>query len=107
MRGIVKLKSRKPTKADKERFELLAQIGCIICGKPCEIHHKTGAGMGLRADHQQTMGLCPYHHRTGNFGEAVHNGTKTFEKNFGTQDELIQKCNKAIEKLLKDKTPAT
>jgi len=89
----------KPTPEDIERYELLVLIGCIICGKPPEIHHKTGAGMGLRADNKDTMGLCHSHHRTGKFGHAVHNGTKTFEKNYGTQDELIQKCNTKIRKL--------
>lgn len=95
-----RLALNKPTKADKERFDLLHQIGCIVCSAEPEIHHKTGAGMGRKASHQDTMSLCPYHHRLAPFGHAVHNGTKTFEKNYGTQDELIERCNKKIAALL-------
>lgn len=50
----------------------LRDIGCIVClerglGKvECEKHHllTTGRhGTGKRRGDQQTVGLCPYHHR--------------------------------------------
>ena len=56
------------TKADRERFELFKEIGCIACviegeyrdqdrrGTPADVHHRLN---GYRAGHQQTMPLCP------------------------------------------------
>ena len=87
---------KKPTKADKQWYAKIVELGCIICGCPCEVHHLTGAGMGMKSDNQNSIGLCPPHHRLGNFGECVHNGVKTFEKKYGTQQELLDKTLKLL-----------
>ncbi len=79
------------TKQEKEHMAKVASLGCIICGATAEVHHITGAGMGLRSSHFETIPLCTKHHRTGEFGEAVHNGTRTFEGRYGTQQELLAK----------------
>ena len=89
-----------PTKADRERWGKLRQLGCILCGKPPEIHHLTGAGMGLRSEHVQTIPLCFYHHRTGNHGFAIHAGEKTWEKRYGSQKELLEITNQLLEGIL-------
>lgn len=82
--------------AEREHMGKVASLGCIICGKPATVHHITGAGMGLRASHYDTIPLCPYHHQHGPFGHAVHNGTKTFEKNYGTQRELLERTQEKL-----------
>lgn len=89
---------RLPTKADKLRFSIITQLGCIVCGGPAEIHHLTGAGMGQKAPHDQTIGLCHMHHRTGGPGFALHAGEKTWEEIYGTQEELLEKQNRLIER---------
>lgn len=92
---------RKKTKSEKEYHAKVAQAGCVICGiTPCEVHHKTGAGMGLRASHYDVIGLCPKHHRNGGYGVAVHGGVKEFEKIHGTQDALIEKTRERVEWIL-------
>jgi hypothetical protein len=53
--------------------------------------------MSLRAPHLLTIPLCPYHHQTGPFGEAVHNGKRTFEANFGTEQELLAQVQSLLE----------
>lgn len=78
------------TKAEKEHLAAVASLGCIICESPAEVHHITGAGMGLRSSHFETIPLCPFHHRHGGFGECVHNGTRSFERKYGTQHELLK-----------------
>jgi len=77
-------------KAEKEYLNAIAQHGCIICRQPAEIHH-VHYGMGKRASNYDTIPLCPYHHRQGNYGEAIHNGKKEFEKRYGTEQELLNK----------------
>lgn len=80
----------------------VASLGCYVgenlpqyrheCGGRVEVHHKTGAGMGRRASHFETMPLCTNHHSAQTplaFGKSIHKGTKTFEKNYATQDEMI------------------
>lgn len=70
----------------------IAELGCVICRMPCEIHHlRSGMGMGQRNSHFNTIGLCPRHHRTGGYGVALHAGQKAFHANFGTEEELLSK----------------
>ena len=89
------MSKKLPTKAEKKHMARVAALGCIICGAPAEIHHLTGAGIGLRS--QDVIPLCPAHHRLGGYGVAVHAGTKTFEENFGTQQELLEKTKRRLE----------
>ena len=53
-------------------------------------------GMGLRAPNTMVLPLCPYHHRNGGHGVAIHAGKKTWEEKFGTELELIQKVNQML-----------
>lgn len=83
-----------------ERFSLLAELGCIICGQPAQIHHLIGVkyrGMGQKADNEYTIPLCASCH-TGKNG--IHQiGKKTWEARYGTQEELLIKTNKKLENL--------
>jgi len=77
-----------------ERLHLakVAALGCIICQRQAEIHHiRHGVGMGQRSKHDKAIPLCPDHHRTGGHGVALHAGQKTFEANFGTELQLLEK----------------
>ena len=87
------------TKADKERFDKLHRLGCIVCRKKGTysqpaIHHITRGGQ--KRDHQRTIPLCPYHHQYGGFGEAVHDRYKIFPDRYGTEDELLLMVNKTL-----------
>lgn len=85
-------KKHRPTKDEREHKGRVAQMSCIVSGmRPVEVHHKTGAGMGLRASDWEVMPLTKYRHTAGPYGECVHRGTRTFEEKFGTQEELITK----------------
>lgn len=86
----------KASAADKRHFGRVAALGCIICGGEAEIHHLTGAGMGLKAANDNVIPLCPRHHRTGGYGVAVHAGTRTWEEKFGTQEELLEQVRQKI-----------
>ena len=87
-----------PTKEDKKWFADIRALGCIVCGthQDLQIHHITGAGMGLRSNHQDSICLCMKHHLTGGPGVAVHAGVKTWEKNYGTQRELLEQTLAAL-----------
>lgn len=74
----------------------LAELGCILCRRPAEIHHlRAGAGMGMKS--QDMIPLCPEHHRTGGHGVAFHAGPRSFEENFGTEKELLERTRRALE----------
>lgn len=90
-------------KSESEHLNKVQEIGCIACivmghhGTPAEIHHlRKGVGAGQRSNHYRAIPLCPYHHRTGGHGNAIHAGQKTFEKKFGTEEELLEKTEKAL-----------
>ena len=82
-----------------ERLHLakVASLGCLICKTPAEIHHlRTGMGMGQRNSNGNVIPLCHTHHRTGGHGTAIHAGQKTWEANFGTELELLEKTNQLL-----------
>lgn len=88
-------------KHDPERLNALAELGCLICAKPTQIHHLrrnplTGKhyGMGQRAPDTFTIPLCMEHHQFG--AEAFHAGPATFEERFGTEKELWEQANRLI-----------
>lgn len=87
----------------KRRFSALSDLGCAVCVReglgatPPEIHHLLSNRAGFRrADDAMTIGLCPYHHRHGGNGEAVHAGKRTFEAAHGTELELLEWTNARI-----------
>lgn len=83
-------------KAEKEHLGKVASLGCIVChnngfyDSPAEIHHIGNGTMSKRASNYEVIPLCFEHHRGGNNGVAVHSGRKTFERNFGTEQELLE-----------------
>ena len=79
---------KKPNKDTRELMSRMVDDGCIICESPAEIHHLLGAGMGLKS--KEFIPLCPFHHRTGGIGNAIHSGTETWEGIHGTQEELYK-----------------
>lgn len=97
-------------KRDLSRFDALQRLGCIACHilgvySAPDVHHVlTG---GRRTGHQETIPLCPYHHRGVNpgvisiqdfMGPSLANGSKPFHKRFGTQAELLERVNATIGK---------
>ncbi len=90
-------------KAEREHLSRVAALGCIVCRNlgygetPAEIHHiRTGQGIAQRADNFSSIPLCHPHHRTGGHGIAVHAGKQTWEKNFGTELELLEQVNNEL-----------
>lgn len=81
----------------KARFEALAEMGCVICGQPAQIHHcrghKFGCGMGQKADDAYTIPLC-YNHHVG--AEGIHNSILAWEKEHGTQLGWLRMVNMHI-----------
>ena len=83
----------RKSKEEKDYHNKVAQLTCMARGcnsTEVMVHHKTGAGMALRSSHYDVMPLCHYHHQGGNFGECVHNGTKTFERKYGSQRAMVR-----------------
>jgi len=78
----------------------VAELPCSVGGAwPVEVHHKLVAGKGIRASDYDTMPLCFNHHSAQTllpFGHAVHKGTKSFEANYGTQEEHVKKTQLAL-----------
>ena len=66
----------KLTKAEKDKlFESVIDLGCIVCQSPAEIHH-IETYMGGGRDDSKIIPLCPFHHRNGGYGLAIHAGKK-------------------------------
>jgi hypothetical protein len=89
------------TKDEKNAFDKIARLGCILCSSvlgfkdtPAELHHIRRFG-GKRAT-SPVIPLCPEHHR-GNTG--VHGlGAKGFESKWGvTQEALLEEVKKKLQ----------
>lgn len=84
---------KSKTKAEREHLQRVADLPCVVCFyEYTEVHHLTGAGMGLRSSHFDTIPLCCNHHRG---KEGIHTiGKKTWEKKYGTQKKHLNmvKC---------------
>ncbi len=91
---------KQPNKDEKAHLDAVARLGCLICRAPAEVHHvTTGAGMGQRASHYDTIPLCPRHHKAtvGGLGEAIHAGKRTWEQRHGTELELLERTRKILD----------
>jgi len=81
-------------KANKAHMGRVAQLPCAVCRRlgfltyGVEVHHLRAGQGSKRADDEDTMPLCPEHHR-GKTG--VHGlGTKGFPKHYGfTEMDLL------------------
>lgn len=89
------------TKAESAHLSRIASLGCIACriighnDTPAEIHHiRTGMGMGQRNDNYHVIPLCPHHHRHG--PNAIHQSKVKFERDFGTEKELLEGIHGAL-----------
>lgn len=86
---------KNATKAEREHMTRVAGLGCVICGDVAQVHHITGAGMGLRASHYDTYPLCLLHH-TGS--EGIHTiGIKTWQARFGYEREFLAQTKQVLE----------
>ncbi len=85
--------AKPATKVQRERWERLRALGCIICGAQAQIHH-CGTGMGGRKNHDLVIPLCVNHH-VGKQG--IHTiGRKTWRDIYGTEEELMAKVAKML-----------
>jgi hypothetical protein len=90
-------RKRKPSKAETDYYDRVAELGCVICQMPAEVHHLlTGKGMGLKSSSQHVIPLCPDHHRTGGPGVAIHAGIETWEAKHGTELHFLQLVRDAL-----------
>lgn len=93
------------TKKDNAWLGAIVELGCIACmvqgtpGTPAEVHHiRSGQGRGQRADHQQSIGLCPAHHRGADHPRtaSIHGSPRAFIAQFGTEAELLERTRQEL-----------
>jgi hypothetical protein len=88
---------KRPTKSEREYMGRVAELGCIICRRPAQIHHiRAGSGIGQRAAHTDILPLCSEHHLNGGHGVAIHAGRRTWEEKYGTELELLERVKKEV-----------
>ena len=88
-----------PTKAEKEHYRKVAELGCSLCrhqgneGTLAELHHIRRTGKRSNAP---VIPLCPYHHRGSN--TSIHGmGRKRFEAEYNiTEEELLEQTESLI-----------
>jgi len=89
------MKKRAATQKEKDYMDDVRALGCLICRRYAQIHHVTGHAYGSRSN-MRVLPLCADHHQNNAYGHALHNGTKTFESNYGTQAEMLAEVNRRL-----------
>lgn len=85
---------KRPTAAQKRRMAKVAELGCLNCGRPANIHHcRHECGMGQR-NHSHICALCRFCHQEG--PKSRHMNPKWFAENVGTDLELHLKTCKLL-----------
>ena len=96
------MEKKRPNKIERERLKIISEMPCYACfqeGKEIssEVHHiRNHTGMGLRPSHFDTIPLCSGHHRINKI--SVHLGKREFVKRYGTEQEILKKVNREIER---------
>jgi hypothetical protein len=93
------IKSNSPTKAQKFKWGMIRDLGCMVCGQVAEIHH-CETGIGRRKNHDKVIPLCTLHHRGNVVGLSIHSGKRLWENVFGTEQFLMQKVNELLRRNL-------
>lgn len=87
--------NKRPTAAQRRMWNQIAALGCILCGRPAEIHH-CGTGGGGRKNHDYVIPLCPEHHRG---VDGIDGGTmskRNWQQVYGSERELHEKTLKML-----------
>ena len=89
---------RMATKAEKIHMDKVASLGCYVCLRPASLHHirYKGLGMGKRSSHFEVIPLCYDHHQGKN---SIHLDKKNFEKNFGSEKEILKNVLERLNEL--------
>jgi hypothetical protein len=93
---------KRPNKIERERLATIGNMPCYACFQDgretnAEVHHiRKHTGMGLRPSHFDTIPLCSGCHRTNKI--SVHLGKREFVKRYGTEQEILEKVNREIER---------
>lgn len=103
-----------PTKAQQARFVAIKETGCVCCrlrgypGEPPEIHHLLDKAHERRG-HDETIGLCPWHHRGVPkegwipktyellVGPSLAKGSRPFHVAFGDDELLLAEQNRVLQ----------
>ena len=85
----------QPTAAEKEYYDRVAQLGCMLSRRigifqQPELHHpRFLGGAGMKSPNWCVIPLSAYHHRLGPSGDCLHAGKQSFEARHGTEAELL------------------
>lgn len=94
------------TKADREWFEKITALGCIVCRLrgagyvPCQRHHILKGGR--RISHLASIPLCQPHHQGGRNDEAIvsrHPWKREFEARYGSEEYLLERTKEFLGEL--------
>jgi len=87
---------KRTTADEKAHMGRIAELPCAVCGNsPVQVHHLPTQG-GKR-NHYRTIPLCSYHHTDGPYSEAVHQGRRSFESRYGTEESMWVATNKILD----------
>jgi len=83
---------------DTELRSDLAELGCVICGRPAQIHHiREHEGISQRAEDDDAFPLCDDHHNGGVVGMAIHADVEAWEAIHGSVWVHLRHCHEQIE----------
>jgi hypothetical protein len=118
VRFTVHSKAKGPTKAERKRWDLFREIGCVYCriflghrGMDADVGHILDDG-ARRAGHDVTVPSCPWHHRgvlpagcpdvktaVRDLGPSLTHGSVPFRQRFGSDAVILAFTNQLLEEV--------
>jgi hypothetical protein len=104
-------------KIDRARLAKIKSFGCLACAQDgrrwqSDAHHVVSNGYRrLSGGHQNTISLCPWHHRgllpdgyttsraTAEFGPSLAVNKREFVNRYGTERQLLAKINAKLDRI--------
>lgn len=92
--------TKQPTKAERERWGQVRDLGCIVrkhggCSGRVTLHH-CGTGMGRKKDHSKVIPLCWMHHLGAEGVDGKKISKREWQRKYGTEKELLEKVRSRI-----------
>lgn len=100
------MKGRTPTAEERRWMDKAGQVGCLACHQlgihtpEVSLHHIEGRTK--EGAHFKTIPLCYPHHQGGESRGSfvsVHPWKRRFEETFGTQQELLEECQRIVKEM--------
>jgi len=88
--------AKPPTKAQRERWSRIAELGCMVCGAYQVTIHHLYCGAGGRKDHDKVAPLCWEHHLGKEGIDGRKMSKRVWQEKYMTEPEMEKRVKREL-----------